>query len=242
MLPTHIRMCFSFYWYLPITKSSPTGLPITKSSPTGYPGITTNFLHSMVQVVFKVLSFNLKVPSQKEHQIPHVKLHQCSYITQSKLQHILWSPWNWNLQLLVGASVSIFIESFNCTYLSFVICLVYICQRTDSSFDKFLRCEEINFTQLLYTVGLESANNRYKAMTFLYKSTGKSVIILANASRYNHVWYIAWCDEGRKVKIIETGFHCEISSDRLRREDTLVTKMTGNETRVGITVVFFFQT
>ena len=31
-----------------------------------------------------------KVPSQKENEIQHMILRHCFYITQSKLQHILW--------------------------------------------------------------------------------------------------------------------------------------------------------
>ncbi len=65
-------MCCSFQWYL----------PITQSSPSGYPGMPTTFLHSMVHAVCKDTRW-------RENQFQHVKLHHFSYITLSKLQHIL---------------------------------------------------------------------------------------------------------------------------------------------------------
>ncbi len=67
-------MCCSFYKYL----------PKIESSPSGYPNLTTSLLHAI-----EAEDWPCKVPSQKENEIQHMKLRHCSYITQSKLQHIL---------------------------------------------------------------------------------------------------------------------------------------------------------
>ena len=67
-----IKNVCSFYWYLPITQSSPSGYP-------------------MMTWPLQPKFWQGKVPTQRENQIQHLKLHHFSYITQSKLQHILYN-------------------------------------------------------------------------------------------------------------------------------------------------------